>query len=238
MSNNGYPITANPERIRPMPTERNFFTPLHQKTSRKYIDRMVDDKVACMIKAKEYEFDYWDGDRRYGYGGYKYMPGHWTPVAQAMIDTYGLKPGDKVLDIGCGKGFLLYELQQLIPELELIGFDISKHGIQEKHPEFKGRLFEHDARDSFPFEEQEFDLVVSLGALHNLIIQDLCRALGEVERVGKQKYVMVEAYRNEEELFNLECWALTAESFFRPKEWVWLYDRFGYTGDYEFIYFE
>ena len=40
------------------------------------------------------------------------------------------------------------------------------------------------------------------------------------------------------ELFNLECWALTAESLFHTEEWIWLYKEFGYNGDYEFIYFE
>ena len=49
---------------------------------------------------------------------------------------------------------------------------------------------------------------------------------------------MVEAYRDETELFNLQCWALTCESFFRPDEWIWMYNEWGYNGDYEFIYFE
>jgi hypothetical protein len=56
--------------------------------------------------------------------------------------------------------------------------------------------------------------------------------------MGKNKYIMVESYRNERELFNLQCWALTAESFFDTAEWIWIYNHFGYTGDYEFIYFE
>ena len=106
----------------------NFFTPLHKRTARKYLDRMVDDKVACMLKAKEYEFDYWDGDRRFGYGGYKY-DGRWKAVAEQMIAHYGLKPDAKILDVGCGKAHLLYELQQLLPNAELVGFDISRHGL-------------------------------------------------------------------------------------------------------------
>src|SRR5947209_3979534 len=109
---------------------RNIVTPLHKATQRDYLARMIDDKSNCMVKAKEYEFDYWDGDRRYGYGGYKYLPGRWKPVAEALIDIYNLKPGDKVLDVGSGKAFLLYEMQLLIPELQLIGFDISKHGLE------------------------------------------------------------------------------------------------------------
>jgi len=99
---------------------RNFVTPLHKATKRDVLARMVDEKVACMLKAKEYEADYWDGDRRYGYGGYKYLPGRWKPVAQALIDTYGLKAGSSVLDVGCGKAFLLYEMQLIEPGLKLV----------------------------------------------------------------------------------------------------------------------
>jgi SAM-dependent methyltransferase len=217
---------------------RNFVTPLHKATKRDYLARMVDDKVHCMLKGKEYEYDYWDGDRRYGYGGYRYMPGRWKPVAEALIREYNLKPGDKVLDVGCGKAFLLYEMQLLIPELQITGFDISQHGLAEKHPDFKGTLFSHRAQDVYPFGNNEFDLVISLGCLHNLRIFELETALSEIERVGKQKYIMLESYRNELEMFNLECWALTAESLFDTAEWIWLYRHFGYTGDYEFIYFE
>lgn len=213
-------------------------TPLHERTERDYLARMLDDKVHCMRKAKEYEFDYWDGDRRYGYGGYKYMPGRWKPVAEALIKTYGLKSGSRVLDVGCGKAFLLYELQLLIPKLQLIGFDISQHGLLERHPDFRGNLFQYRAQDAYPFGDKEFDLVISLATLHNLRIFELNTALTEIERVGKQKYIMLESYRNEQELYNLECWALTAESFFDTAEWIWLYNHFRYTGDYEFIYFD
>lgn len=216
----------------------NLVTPLHTKTKRDYVARMVDDKVACMRKAKEYEFDYWDGDRRYGYGGYKYLPGRWKPVAEALIAHYQLKPGDKVLDVGCGKAFLLYELQLAMPGLQLVGFDISKHALAEKHPDFNGTMFRYRAQDSYPFGDREFDLVISLAALHNLRIFELKTALAEIQRVGRNHYVMLESYRNEQEFFNLECWALTAESLFDTAEWIWLYQHFGYCGDYEFIYFE
>ena len=213
-------------------------TPLHRSSKRDYLARMVDDKVKCMLKAKEYESDYWDGERHFGYGGYKYMPDRWKPVAEQLIQTYNLKTGSKVLDVGCGKAFLLYEMQLLIPELQITGFDISQHGLAQRHPEFRGTLFRYRAQDAYPFGDNDFDLVISLGCLHNLRIFELKTALAEVERVGKSKYVMMESYRNELEMFNLECWALTAESLFDTAEWIWLFNHFGYTGDYEFIYFE
>lgn len=219
---------------------RNFVTPLHKATARDYIGRMVDEKVKCMLKAKEYEFDYWDGDRRFGYGGYKYMPGRWAPVAKALIETYGLKAGSRVLDVGCGKGFLLHEMLLLEPGLEIVGFDISEHGLASNTEEVKAKatLFRYRAQDALPFGDKHFDLVISLATLHNLRIFELKTALAEIERVGKQAYVMLESYRNEQELFNVQCWALTCESFFDTAEWIWLYRHFGYTGDYEFIYFE
>jgi SAM-dependent methyltransferase len=217
---------------------KNFVTPLHQSTKRDYLARMVDDKVHCMLKAKEYEQDYWDGDRRYGYGGYKYLPGRWKPVAEALIANYGLKAGSRVLDVGCGKGFLLYEMQLIEPGLELVGFDISQHGLASARPDLKASLFRYRAQDPYPFGDNYFDLVISLTTLHNLRLFELKTALAEIERVGKQGYIMLESYRNELEQFNLQCWALTCESFFDTAEWIWLYRHFGYTGDYEFIYFE
>jgi SAM-dependent methyltransferase len=221
-----------------MGTLKNFVTPLHQATKRDYLARMVDDKVTCMHIAKQYGFDYWDGDRRHGYGGYKYIPGLWKPVAEGLIKTYGLTDGSKVLDVGCGKGFLLHEMLLLEHRLQVTGFDISIYGLEHTTELVRPHVFEHKAQDTFPFEERSFDLVISLTTLHNLRLFDLRSALWEIERVGKQGYVMLESYRNEQELFNLECWALTCESFFDNEEWVWLYNNIGYTGDYEFIYFE
>ena len=216
----------------------NIVTPLHKATKRDYVARMMDDKVNCMLKAKEYEADYWDGDRRFGYGGYKYLPGRWKPVAQALIDIYGLKSDARILDVGCGKGYLLYELKLLLPNAHIVGFDISKYGLANAKEEIRDNLFRYRAQDAYPFGDKSFDLVISLTTLHNLRLFELKTALAEIERVGKNKYVMLESYRNELELFNLECWALTAESFFDAAEWIWLYNHFGYTGDYEFIYFE
>lgn len=220
-----------------MGTMRGFFTPLHRRTSRKYVDRMVDDKVQCMLKAKEYEFDYWDGDRRYGYGGYRY-DGRWRPVAEQIVQTYGLTESSSILDVGCGKAHLLYELRQLLPGARLVGFDTSRHGLADAPEGIRDCLTRYRAQDRYPWGDGEFDLVLSLGCLHNLRLFELSGALAEVERVGRQGYIMVESYRNEQELFNLQCWALTAESFFDTAEWIWLYNHFGFTGDYEFIYFE
>ncbi len=215
----------------------NIVTPLHKKTKRDYIGRMTDDKVECMRIARKYGEDFWDGDRRYGYGGYKY-DGRWEQVAQRLIETYSLPENAKILDVGCGKGFLLYEFKKLLPESTVSGFDISSYAIENAKPEISDSLFVHNARDPFGFEDNQFDLVISITTLHNLPIDMLKPALKEVERVARDKYIVVESFRNVQELFNLQCWALTCEAFFRPDGWAGLFNEFGYTGDYEFIFFE
>lgn len=220
-----------------MTSELNLVTPLHTRTQRNYLARMQDDKIHCMQRAKAYDADYWDGDRRYGYGGYKY-DGRWQEVAGRLIDYYQLQGAVKILDVGCGKAHLLYELSELLPEAEIIGFDISQHGMSDAPASIRNNLHIRKAQSIYPWADDSFDLVLSLGCLHNLKVFDLMTAIKEIERVGKHKYIMVESYRNEAELFNLQCWALTCESFFEKEEWTWLYDNVGYSGDYEFIYFE
>ncbi|UCD55352.1 MAG: class I SAM-dependent methyltransferase [Candidatus Omnitrophota bacterium] len=215
----------------------SIITSLHKNTKRDYIKRMLDEKAACSRVARRYGRNYWDGNRRYGYGGYKY-DGRWEVVAKKLIEVYRLKNNAKILDVGCGKGFLLYEFKKLLPQAILKGFDISQYAIENAKEEIRDNLFIHRAQDPYLFKDKEFDLVLSLTTLYNICIDDLKSALQEVERVGKNKYVTMESYRNERELFNLQCWALTCELFFRPEEWRWLFDVFGYTGDYEFIFFE
>ncbi len=214
-----------------------IITPLHKKTKRDYIARMLNDKPHCMQVSKQYGLDYWDGDRKYGYGGYSY-DGRQEAIAGNLIKHYNLKEDSKILDIGCGKGYLLYEFQKLLPESKVRGYDISAYALKNGKEEIKHRIFYHKAQDLYPFKDNEFELVTSITTLHNLPISELKPALQEIERVGKRRYIAVESFRNDQELFNLQCWALTCKSFFSPAEWTWLFKEFDYTGDYEFIYFE
>jgi len=215
-----------------------FVTSLHQSTKRSYLGRMMNNKIFCMKKARKFEFDYWDGKRKFGYGGYKYIPGRWEGVARKMIKKYNLKNTSRILDVGCGKAFILYEIKKILPGIKVDGFDISKHAIKNAMPNIKNFLFNHNAKNRFPYKKNTFDLVISLACLHNLKLHDLEKSISEIQRVGKKAYIMVEGYRNEKELFNLQCWALTAECFFDDDEWKWIFKKFVYKGDYEFIYFE
>ncbi len=215
-----------------------FITQAHKSTKRNYVERVVSyDKAECAEVAKRFGKDYWDGDRKYGYGGYRY-DGRWRVAARAIAKHYGLKPGDKILDIGCGKGFLLYEFTQVVPGIQVTGIDISQYGIEHAKEEVKPFLRVGNAA-KLPFENHSFDLVYSITTFHNLYNYELHSALEEMERVGKKKkYIVVESYRNEREKANLLYWQLTCESFYTPKEWEWCFKQAGYTGDYGCIYFE
>jgi SAM-dependent methyltransferase len=219
----------------------DFMSPLHKSTQRDYLARVNDPefpKAKAAKLAKQFGYDYWDGDRRINYGGYRYMEGRWEKVARLMAERYGLKAGDKILDIGCGKGFLLYDFTKVVPGIEVYGIDVSSYAIENSKEEIRDRLQVGNAT-SLPWPDKSFDFVYSINTLHNLHNYDLDKALREMERVGKKnKYLCVEAYRTEEEKANLLYWQVTCEAFCTPEEWDWWFKQTGYTGDHSFIYFE
>lgn len=216
----------------------DFIATVHKKINRDYLTRVNEfPKAKAAEIAKEYGFDYWDGDRRIGYGGSKY-DGRWRVVAEQMAVHYQLKPGHKILDVGCGKGFLLYDFTQVIPGVEVRGIDISDYALKHAKDEVRPWLRPGQA-SNLPFPEKSFDLVVSINTLHNLYCYDLEKALREIERVGKKhKFICVESYRNEEEKVNLLYWQLTCECFFTPLEWEWWFKLTGYSGDHAFMFYE
>src|SRR5262245_55646603 len=184
----------------------DFLTPLHTRTKRDYLARVNEaSKAECAKIAKQWGLDYWDGERKYGYGGFKY-DGRYRVVAEAMAKHYGIKPGDSILDIGCGKAFLLYEFTQVVPGVNVQGIDVSQYGIEHAKPEVRPFLRVGNAVE-LPYPDKSFDLVISINTFHNLYCYQLDRALREMQRVGrKHKYLVVESYRNEEEKANLLYW--------------------------------
>ena len=216
----------------------DFISGIHKATKRDYLQRVVEfDKAACAQVSKQFGKDYFDGDRQYGYGGYKY-DGRWRPFADKLIAHYGMKAGDKVLDIGCGKGFLVHDFRQALPGLEAAGLDISEYAIANAMPDAKPFLRVGTAAE-LPYPDRDFDLVVSVNTLHNLYLPDLFKALREIERVGRRhKFIVMDSYRNEREKVNLMYWQLTCECFFTPTEWEWIFEQTGYGGDWDFVCFE
>jgi len=176
---------------------------------------------------------YFDGPREYGYGGFCYA-GRWVPVARHIVSRFDFKPGMRVLDVGCAKGFLVKDLMIACPGLEAFGLDISSYALTHCEPATVGRLH-LGTMEHLPFPDTSFDAVLCINTVHNLDKQGCTRALREMVRVVRDPakcFVQVDAYRSEEEKALFESWCLTAETYLQPTEWVALFQQANYSGDY------
>ena len=168
--------------------QKNFIQNLHNSTKRNYLTRMLDKKrVNNMLTAQKFGKDYWDGPRRFGYGGHKYIPGRWKPLAKKLIKNYKLNNKSKIIDLGCGKGFLLYEIKKIIPSIEITGLDISKYAIKNSKKEIKNFLKVFDIRRKLNYKKNHFDLAISLGTFHCFSLKDLEFSLKQMGKIAKKK---------------------------------------------------
>lgn len=204
----------------------------YPKTKRNVQERGASKTEEDRKIARQFGKEFFDGDRRHGYGGFSYFPRFWQPVVPTFQKTYNLSAHSKILDIGCAKGFMLFDFQQIIPGIQIQGIDISEYAIEHCKDEVKPFVHVADAR-SLPYPAAEFDLVIAINTLHNLEKKDLILALKEIERVGKGKsFITIDAYRTEEEKELMFAWNLTAQTILHVEEWKELFKEAGYTGDY------
>ena len=184
--------------------------------------------------AKEFGREFFDGDRKHGYGGFSYNPKYWTETVELFIEKYDLNEKSSVLDVGCGKGFMLVDLLKAIPTLNLSGIDISNYAIENSHESVKNRLKVANCLN-LPFEDNSFDLVISINTIHNLDEFGCIKSLQEIERVKKKhSYLVVDGWNTPEEERDLKSWILTALTVLHTSEWEKLFEKASYTGDYSF----
>lgn len=182
--------------------------------------------------ARQFGKEFFDGDRRHGYGGFNYHPRFWEPVVPTLQDHFKLTADSSLLDVGCGKGFMLYDVARMIPGITVMGIDISDYAISHGLDEMKSRMKVGDAT-RLDFPDRSFDVVISINTVHNLERDQCALALREIERVSRGKsYITVDAYRNAEEKDAMMMWNLTAKTIMHVDEWVRFFDDVGYTGDY------
>ena len=181
--------------------------------------------------SRQYGELYFDGPRTYGYGGYRY-DGRWIPVAEDIVKHFNLKPGDRVLDVGCAKGFLVKDLMKVCPGLEAFGLDISEYALKHCEPEVVGRL-QLGSADYLPFPDKSFNAVLAINTIHNLERADAIRAVREIERLAPGRgFIQVDSYRTPEQREVFVEWVLTAKFHDYPDGWLKLFSEGGYTGDY------
>ena len=204
-----------------------------------YPKRKRDTQERARTKTKEqkevalkFGWEYFD-KKGICYDGYIY-DGRWMPIVKQFIDYYGLKPGDKIVDVGCAKGYMLYDFLHVMPSLSLAGIDISEYAINCSPPEVKPFVQLGNAKNMYMFPDNYFDLVISITTIHSFpTIEETKQAVREIKRISKDHaYVVVDAYRNEEEKIRMEQWQIAGHFVLSVDEWKELFNEVGYTGDY------
>lgn len=202
-------------------------------STKRNIDGRADEKTEEIRRiARKFGKEYFDGERKYGYGGYTYHARFWQPVIQDFQKHFGLNHNSRILDVGCGKGFMLYDFYQMIPGITVAGLDISQYAIENAIAVVKPFLQVGNA-NALPYPDQSFDVVFSINTIHNLDFNDCQKALQEIDRVAKKgSFITVDAYRNEEERIRMDAWNLTAKTYMSVNEWKEFFEKSGYRGDY------
>ena len=204
----------------------------YPKTKRDINKRREEKTEEHRTIARKYGKDFFDGDRKVGYGGFRYDPKYWTEVVKDISNYYELKSGDKILDVGCGKGFMLYDFFKLNPQFDIYGIDISEYAVNNCIESLKGKLKVGNAV-SLPYPDKYFDLVVSINTHHNLDGEDIIKTFNELQRVTKKNsYVVLDAYSNEEEKEELLNWNLTAKTIKHVDDWKKFFEKINFKGDF------
>ena len=204
----------------------------YPKVKRDLSARLESKSEESRAIGRKFGFDYFDGDRNHGYGGFNYLERFWQPVIPTIIENYQISNSSAVLDVGCAKGFFLYDLKEALPGISISGIDISEYAIENAKPEVKENLQVASAT-KLPFKDDSFDFVMSINTVHNLNREDCAISLQEIERVSRgDSFITVDAYRNEAEKARMEAWNLTALTMMAVDEWKEFFLEIGYTGDF------
>ena len=188
--------------------------------------------------ARKFDVEYYDGDRLTGYGGYGYSPRFWTDTVAHIVDVYSLSNVSKILDIGCAKGYMMYDLSLLIPEAEIKGVDISQYAKDHAIEPMKENIVVSNA-NNLPFPDDYFDLVIAINTLHNLPLIDCKQAFREINRVTKNNsFVMNDAWKDDKGKRAMLKWNLTALTYMSCDEWLNFFKEVEYKGDYYWFFAE
>jgi ubiquinone/menaquinone biosynthesis C-methylase UbiE len=215
-------------------THNTYLMRNYPKIKRNISDRKSNITDQDRQKARNFDKDFFDGDRRYGYGGYKY-DGRWVPVVKDFIDYYNLDNNSSILDIGAGKGFMIKDFKDALPDANVRGIDISQYAVQNSMQEIKDFMSVGDAK-KLEFDDKSFDLVISINTVHNLPLDECKFSLKEITRVSKKNsFIVVDSWNNKDEELRMKSWNLTALTYMSASSWEKLFSEVGYKGDYDWF---
>ena len=189
--------------------------------------RSVINKMHAWELGKEY----YDGSRLNGYGGFKY-DGRWLNMLPKAITKYKLNNTSKVLDLGCKKGFLLKDLNILLPGIKSYGIENHPYALK-KAVKCNSKLIQSEYYN-IPFKDKYFDFVIAFTSLYMQNLGDVIKSLKEIERVSKNSYVVLASGENDEERNKFYKWTLIGTTILLQSEWKTLFKEIKFTGDYYF----
>ena len=182
--------------------------------------------------ARMFGKDFFDGERKYGYGGLKYNKRYWRNVTKDFIKYYKLNNQSSIVDIGCAKWYMLYDFKKHLPKIKVQGIDISKYAINNSKKEIKKFLKVGNAK-KLKFKDNSFDLVIAINTIHNLNKKECGKAIKEISRVSKKySYIVLDAYNNDFQKKKMLDWNLTGKTIMHRKNWKLFLKKIGYKGDY------
>ncbi len=204
----------------------------YPKTKRNLKKRKANKSKKITYIARKFGKEFFDGDRKYGYGGLKYDKKYWRKVTKDIIKFYKLRNNCSILDIGCAKGYMLYDFKQHLKKIKIKGIDISKYAIKNSKKEVKRFLSVGNAK-KLKFKDNSFDLVIAINTIHNLNKKECGKAIREIDRVSKKhSYIVLDAYKNINEKKKMISWNLTGKTIMHRKKWITFLNKNNYTGDY------
>lgn len=204
----------------------------YPKSKRNLNERNQKKTQENILTARSFGKEFFDGTRDTGYGGFTYNPKFWSEVVKTFQNYWNLNKDSKLLDVGCAKGFMLYDFHKLIPGINFKGIDISEYAIINSISHVKHNLLVADAAN-LPFHNAEFDYSISINTVHNLELDQCINALKEIDRVSRLgSFITVDAYRTDEEKKRMYQWNLTAKTIMSVNEWKILFKKINFKGDF------
>ena len=192
--------------------------------------RTINHRIVATYRDK----DFFDGNRNYGYGGFKY-DGRWKSVAEKICNEYKLNNSLSFLQIGCEKGFLLKDLKDKYKKMRIDGIETSNYAITNSIPDAKENIKYCNNYTDLEYGDSEFDFIFALGVVYTHNLTNAIKCLREIQRVGKGKsFITLASYENRDDYWLFKQWSLLGTTILRKNEWRKVLSHVNYSGDYSF----
>ncbi len=213
--------------------EFNLLSDYPKSQSKRYVSenlRTIKHRIVASYRDKEF----YDGDRNYGYGGFKY-DGRWEKIAKKITNEYNLDNKSSFLQLGCEKGFLLHDLKNILPNLKIHGLETSDYAVKNSMEDVKKYIRKTKNYIDLEYEDNKFDFILALGVVYTHNLSDAIQCLKEIQRIGKGKsFITLASCETMKDYWLFRQWTLLGTTILPKNDWIEVLNHANYTGDYYF----